>query len=168
MPKDQLRGDLDYVYPPFLERVLALLANCNARGKRYFATELFRDMARSDALYRAYLAGGPRAARGGRSGHNFGLAADFALDTSDAPGLQPSWKKEDFAVLIEEAVKLGLKVGAAYGDFPHVEWPTWVSANELTPLRSLYTAAAGLPLAKLKAVWQYCDEHAPNLPVIPK
>ncbi len=79
MPKDQFRGDLDLVYPPALERFLVLVDRCNKRGKVYYATELNRSYARSFQLSQAYLMhGGSRAAPGGRSGHNFGLCADFA------------------------------------------------------------------------------------------
>ncbi len=167
MPTNQFRGDLDLVYPPALERFLILADRCNKRGKVYYATELHRTYARSFVLAQAYLEHkGPRAAGGGNSGHNFGLCSDWALDISPAPGLQPSWKPEDFDVLVEEAAKLGLKSGRSYGDNPHVEWPGFVSASDLAPLDLIYKKTSGTTLAKLKAVWSYVDLHSPNLPVI--
>ncbi len=172
MPKDQLdRCNLDLAYPPFLERLCALLANCNARGNRYIATELHRPYERSEALYKAYRAGGPRAAPAGASGHNFGLAVDLVLDADAVkPGLQlgqgGGWSAESFKVAMEEATKLGLKCGAAYHDFPHFEWPTFVSAAELAPLDRIYRATPGIALLKLKACWAYADLHAPHLPEI--
>lgn len=170
MPTNQFRGDLDYVYPPALERHLILVARCNARGSVYYATELYRSYARSFQLSRDYLEhGGPRAAAGGRSGHNFGLCADYALDIDPAkPGLQPRWNKEDFDVLIEEAKVLGLPSGRSYGDNPHIDWPGFVSASQLAPLDLIYKATLGDPLVKLRAVWKHVDLHTPNLPVITK
>ena len=39
MPTAQVtRINLDLIYPPFLEKVLALVAACNARGARYTLT----------------------------------------------------------------------------------------------------------------------------------
>ncbi len=169
MPTKQFRGDLDLVFPPALERFLVLVANCNKRGAVYYATELNRSYARSFQLNQAYLQHkGPRAAPGGKSGHNFGLCADFALDISPAPGLQPRWNKADFVILIEEALKLGLKSGASYNDSPHVEWPGFVSASELAPLDLIYKKTLGPPLVKLKKVWEYVTIHSPNLPVLSK
>ncbi len=172
MPADQFdRCNLDYVYPPFLDRLFALIVNCNARGHRYVATEIHRSYERSSALARAYAAGGPRAAGAGKSNHNFGLGADFVLDLDAAkPGVQlgpNSWSKADYTVAIEEATKLGLKCGAAYKDYPHFEWPTFITASDLDPLDLIYRRTPGTPLLKLKKVWEYVSLHAPNLPVIP-
>ena len=75
-----------------------------------------------------------------------------------------SWSAGDYKVGVEEATKLGLKCGAAYKDFPHFEWPTFISARDLDPLDLIYRKTPGTPLLKLKAVWKYCDLHAPNLP----
>lgn len=171
MPKDQMdRVNLDYVYPPFLERVAALLVNCNARGHRYVITEAHRSYERSAALKRAYDAGGPRASGAGQSNHNFGLGIDIVLDVNaDKPGVQlgpNAWKEGDYKVAVEEATKLGLKAGATYKDFPHFEWPVWISARDLDPLDLIYRKTPGTVLLKLRAVWQYCDFHLPNLPVI--
>ncbi len=168
MPTANFKTDqnLDMVYPPFLERLFELVARCNARGSRYLFYELYRSYDRSAALKRAYLAGGPRAAGPGASGHNFGLAGDGALIIQESPKRVLRWDQKDFDVLVEEAVKLGLKSGRSYGDSPHVEWPTFVTARELDPLDLIYRKTPGTPLLKLKAVWAYVDAHAPNLPRI--
>lgn len=171
MPADQMtRVDLDLIYPPFLVRFAALLAACNARGKRYVITEGHRTYARSNDLHKAYLAGGPRAAAGGKSGHNFGLAFDVVLDVDPLkPGVQLSknpWGSEDYAVLIEEAPKVGLKCGADYKDFPHIEWPGFITADELAPLDLIFRRSTGSLLARLKKVWEHVDAYSPNLPVL--
>lgn len=166
MPVAQLRGNLDFLYPPFRDRVFTLLARCNDMGKVYYMTEGHRTYARSKELYRAYQDGGPRAAPPGASGHNFGLAADFVLDKSPNPGLQPDWGTAAFETLVQEARKLGLSPGAAYKDYPHVEWPTFISGEQLAPLAAIYKKAKGQELDKLKQVWAYCDSLAPNLPAL--
>ncbi len=171
MPTEQLiRVDLDLIYPPFLERLCALLANCNARGARYVVTEAYRSYERSAALKRAYDLGGPRASGPGKSNHNFGLGVDLVLDIDAVkPGVQlgpKSWSEGDYKTAVDEATKLGLKCGAAYHDFPHFEWPTFISASQLDPLDLIYRKTPGIPLLKLRAVWDYCDLHLPNLPRI--
>ncbi len=168
MPTSNFKAseNLDYVYPPFLERLFALADRCNKRGARYLFYELYRPYARSAALARAYAAGGPRAAGPGKSNHNFGLGADAALIIQESPNRVLRWGEKDFDILIEEALKLGLKSGSVYGDKPHIEWPTFISARDLDPLDILYRKTSGTPLLKLKAVWGYVDTLAPNLPVI--
>lgn len=172
MPADQMtRVNLDLLYPAFLERVMVLLANCNARGKRYVITEGHRTYARSNDLARAYEAGGPRAAAGGKSNHNFGLAIDVVLDVDvDKPGVQLSknpWGSGDYVVLTEEAKKLGLKCGADYKDWPHIEWPGFITARELDPLDLIFRRTPGILLLKLREVWKHVDQFSPNLPVLP-
>lgn len=159
--------DLDMAYPPFLERLMALSANCSARGAEYLFYELYRSYNRSAALERAYKAGGPRAAGPGKSNHNFGLGADCALIISPSPKRTIGWTPEGYKILLEEIPKVGLKSGSVYGDMPHVEWPTFISARDLDPLDIIYRTTPGTPALKLKAVWAYCDAHAPNLPRLP-
>ncbi len=69
-------------------------------------------------------------------------------------------------MLIEEALRLGLKSGRSYSDNPHIEWPGFITASQLQPLDLIYKATLGPPIVKLRAVWKYVDTHSPNLPVL--
>lgn len=168
MPKELVRIDMDLVHPEFIKRALAVLAACKARGVQYYWVEGFRSWDRSRQLYTAYQLGGPRAAPPGSSGHNFGIAGDFCRDTEpDVPGLQPSWAPADYAVLIEEAKKVGLSPGANYKDYPHLEFPHLVTAEELSPLKRIWLDNQGKDtLTKLKLVWDYVDSEMPNIPAL--
>src|SRR5262249_46332168 len=81
MPSDPLaKIDLTKLDPEFLGNLYGLLGAAEAHGLVLLATEGYRDPARSDELYAAWMASGqrgPRAAPGGSSAHNFGLAVDF-------------------------------------------------------------------------------------------
>ncbi len=167
MPSDLYRKDLclDWVYPPFLERHLELKARCRARGASYLSTCLLRSVTESNLLYAKYRAGGPRAAPGGESSHNFGLAADEALIIAPSPKRVVRWDPGDFDILGEEAGKLGLHWGHGYGDDPHVSWPGFVSAQELAPLLDIWLKSKEtLLLPKLQEVWQYVTMFGPTLP----
>lgn len=171
MPTSLFKGDLnlDHVYPPFLERLLELKARCRAKGSSYLCTYLFRSIRESDALYEIYRHGGARAAPGGFSSHNFGLASDEALIISPSPKRVLRWDKADFQLLGEESIKLGLHWGAGYGDSPHVSWPGFVDGAQLKPLRELWYSMdvpnAGYSLMdRLKACWRYVDAHSDAVP----
>jgi peptidoglycan L-alanyl-D-glutamate endopeptidase CwlK len=156
------RIDADLLWPEFTSRLLALLSRCAERGQPYYATCGHRSYAESARLYRAHLAGGPRAAPPGMSGHNFGLAVDVAPDADPAKaGLQPSWDRARFEVLDEEAPRFGLVTGARYGDAPHVEIPGFVRGPELAPLHRMHEATRGTERDKLRAVWRRLDLHPP-------
>lgn len=166
MPRDLLlwangtpRVDLDLSYPPFVEVGLELLSACRKRGADYFPTSATRWWAEQGALHELYLAGkGGRAAPPGYSGHQFGLAWDLTRDANlNRRGLQPSWKREEYTVLTEEAERLGLHSGASYDDCPHVSWPGYVTGEDLAPLRAVWLATEGDDRAKLEAVWRYVD-----------
>lgn len=158
------RVDLSHIYPPFLERVLVVLARCEARGASYFAVEGFRTYSRSLALQLEHLKGGPRAAAAGKSAHNFGLAFDFAFDAEpQVPGLQPRWAPGDYSILGEEAQRVGLVWGGTFNDSPHVQWPGFVAASELYPLDSAWRASTSLPvLQRLAVVWDYVSSYGPK------
>src|SRR5678810_1098547 len=98
------RLDLDRLYPPFLERLLVAKAKAQARGVEYWSTEGHRSYEKSWSLYRAWKRGGARAAPGGESAHNFGLATDEARQTLPLGTtiLKPSWEPDDFRVFEEE------------------------------------------------------------------
>ncbi len=170
MPSDLFnRGiNMDLFYPPFLAKLLELKANCAARGKRYLCTYGFRTMAESDILHNHFLQGGPRAAPGGYSSHNFGLASDEALIIRELGAGNRrvlSWGSKAnsvFEVLGEEAAKLGLHWGKLYSDEPHISWPGFVSGAELAPLRDAWHRTPGDDLTRLKEVWKYVDLHSPT------
>lgn len=155
------RLNLDYLYPPFLEMALELTARCQARGAEYCAT---RGFATYGDQMRLYLQGRTTAgkivtnARAGQSAHCFGVALDFTHDSDlGLPGLQPDWVPANYAILVEEAQKLGLESGAAYKDLPHVSWPGYVTARDMLYLDRIFRAAPGSDIDKLKVVWKHLD-----------
>jgi peptidoglycan L-alanyl-D-glutamate endopeptidase CwlK len=127
------------VYRPLLDRCVALVDACSRRGAIYWATSGLRDHAEQARLYALGrslpnvdasaarpLGGTVTRARPGESYHNFGLAVDFALDDSTREGLQPTWRPEAYAILGEEAARVGLEWGGkwtSFRDYPHVQWP---------------------------------------------
>lgn len=111
----------------------------------WYVTEGYRTMERSNKLYDEYINGivigraadgtsirgkkGPRAAPGGKSAHNYGLAIDVALDgDANKPGLQPTW---DVSVKGWAWLKYSvgmhprLRSGWRYNDWPHIERLNW-------------------------------------------
>lgn len=159
--------DLDYLYPRFLEKLLRAKAAARDRGASYLSTEGWRSMGRSFQLHQAYLEGGPRAAPAGQSGHNFGLCTDEALIIAPSPKRVLRWGRgakfnepDDYAILQEELAKEGLLSGASYGDWPHVDFPGFVTGVELRPLLDIWNKNNGLqPLPRLQKVWQYLDSQ---------
>lgn len=158
MPTGNFRRiDLDLIYPPFLEKVLDTIAACNERGCTYIATRGFDTYGAQMALWaQGRTKPGPvvTRAKGGQSAHNFGLAVDFVRDIDIKLGVQPSWAKKDYAVLIEEAERRGLHSGHKYADVPHVSWPGYIDADDMKPLDEAWGKSQGDTLARLKQVWQ--------------
>ena len=124
--------------PEFVQDINDLLGPC---PYNWYVTEGFRSIERSDALYAAYKAyldkagpPAPRAAPGGKSAHNFGLAIDVALDSDlHKPGLQPDWNpgidngKADGWLWLRGKVNAHprLRGGWWYADWPHIERYKW-------------------------------------------
>lgn len=159
MPTSNFRRiDLDLLYPPFLEKLLDVIAACNARGRTFIATHGYRTYGEQMALWaKGRTVRGPIVtnAKGGQSSHNFGLAVDFVRDLDAKPGVQPSWDDKDYEVLVEEAEKAGLHSGKGYKDYPHVSWPGYVTAVDLVPLHMAWEASDSVStLERLKKVWQ--------------
>ena len=173
MPSDLFNRtvDLDLIYPPYLERLLELKARCAKQGVRYLTTYGFRTCEASDMMHKAFLAGGPRAAPGGFSSHNFGLASDEAMIVKDRPQRVVTWGSKDkpvFNLLGAEAGKLGLHWGKNYSDEPHISWPGFVTGAELAPLRKIWQDNPGLlVLPRLRLCWAYVDAHHPLPPFTP-
>lgn len=123
--------------PSFVEDINELLEPSEFA---WYVTEGFRSIERSNVLYAAYKAGtGPRAAPGGSSAHNYGLAIDVALDADlYKPGLQPDWNpgfdngKADGWLWLRGAVNAHprLRGGWWYNDWPHIERYKWQQMKE--------------------------------------
>ncbi len=150
------------VFPPLLVKLELLAQRCATRGVDYWATSGFRSIDEQNKLYalgrtvpnvdateEKPMGGRVTNARGGQSFHNFGLAADFALDKDTArAGLQPDWSFESYRVLAEEAKAIGLEPGLywqSFPDAPHVQIPISKVGLTLADLRTLH-AKGGLPL----------------------
>lgn len=158
------RVALDRVYPPFVAVSLDVIARCAVWGVRYVATHGFRDLTEQAELRRLYLAGkGGKASPAGLSAHNYGLAFDFVCDASPRPGVQPNWRESSYFVLGEETTKAGLVWGGRFGDSPHVQWPGYVSALQLTPLLALVQQSslddvwARLDAERLSPMWRVAN-----------
>lgn len=124
--------DTKMLLPSFKEDVERVLTNSEFS---WYVTEGYRSIERSNQLYQAYVNGtGPRAAPGGKSAHNYGLAIDVALDSDlHIPGLQPDWTpstddgKADGWLWLRGVVNAHprLRGGWWYHDWPHIERYKW-------------------------------------------
>lgn len=154
------RLDLDSIYPPFLEKVIGVVSDCQTKGAAYFAISGLRTYAEQTKLYeQGRTKPGPKvtSARAGESAHNFGIAMDFCRDgVLDRAGLQPDYRPESYAELGAAAHERGLVWGGSwqFKDYPHVQWPGFVTAAQLEPLRQQYEAGG------LSAVWRFLDGGA--------
>lgn len=124
-----VRINLALLYPPFAAKVLELQTICASKGVHYYLTLGTRDEKEQNLLYaQGRQLPGPIVtnSRFGKSAHNFGIGVDFTHDSNlDKPGLQPDWKPENYKLLGEEAVKLGLEWGGnwtSFKDLPHVQF----------------------------------------------
>lgn len=157
MPRDLIeRIDLDRLYPPFLDRMLEMVAQCRARGADYFAICGHRTYTEQDALYaKGRTEKGPVVtnARAGESFHNFGLAVDFCRDgLVDRRGLQPDWRPESYLILGEEAAGQGLEWAGRwkrFKEYPHVQWSV--------PPATFLKVRHEFERAGLKAAWKVLD-----------
>lgn len=170
MPADQFkRVNLDYIYPPFRDRLFDVIARCNSRGAKYVATLGFRTYEEQDQLFRLGRdIPGKKVtnARGGQSQHCFGLAIDFVHDIdATTEKVEPGWAPRDYAILIDEVNKAGLHTGVKYNDRPHVGWPRFYRGQDLQALDAVWKS---LPendaLDMLKVVWQHVDAQGSLLP----
>lgn len=162
MPAENFkRIDLDLIEPDFRSALFEVIAACRARGYEYVATRGYVTYGEQTALWaKGRTQPGPKVtnALGGESSHNFGIAMDFVRDIdANKPGVQPSWKPEDYAVLIEEAEKRNLHSGWKYKDHPHLSLPGYVTGKDLQPLRGVWDCVTGDTLTKLKKVWEVLE-----------
>lgn len=153
------RIDLDLIYPPFLDKVLAALARCRDRGHQYVATYGYRTEKEQAKLYfqgRTSPGKIVTNARPGFSVHNYGAAIDFVADADiNKSGLQPDWQERAYDVLAEECRAEGLQVNVpGISDPGHVQLPlaATLKRQEVAILSEL-KKCAGLPAVwdKLKA-----------------
>jgi peptidoglycan L-alanyl-D-glutamate endopeptidase CwlK len=127
-----------------------LIENSYNRGVNIVITQGLRNISEQNALYAQgrtvlYSANGIKLskvtnAKGGYSNHNFGVAIDFALLTSN--GVSVSWdtngdydgdKKADWFEVVEEAKKLGFEWGGdwtSFVDMPHLEMTFGLSTSQ--------------------------------------
>lgn len=152
------RIDTSLLYPPFLERLQAVLDDALSQGAGYWVVSGFRGYSQQEELYaQGRTAKGPIVtnARGGQSAHNFGIAADLVRDGYlERVGLQPDYRPESYNLLGPLAGKHGLAWGGnwRFKDLPHVQWPGLATALQLEPLRQAFE------LGGLAAVWKFIDD----------
>lgn len=151
------RIDTALLYPPFLEKLRALLDEALAGQRAYWVVEGHRSYKRSDDLFaQGRTKPGPivTRARAGQSAHNFGIAADLVLDGyMDRAGLQPDYRPASYDILASLSSRHGLVWGGAwtFKDPPHIQWPGFVTAEEMQPLRK------ALEVGGLDACWAYLN-----------
>jgi LAS superfamily LD-carboxypeptidase LdcB len=126
MPINWSKVDKALLEPQLVKDVDKLLSGSEFE---WVVTEGFRSIERSNELFKAYKEGrGPRAARGGTSAHNFGLAVDVYPDDTARPGIQPDWntKAKAWRWLVE-AVAAHPRLHSLWklGDYPHIERYQW-------------------------------------------
>jgi hypothetical protein len=118
------------VYPDLAVTLDQLLGN----GSRFewFVISTHRTIEEQQALWEAYMRGGPRASPPGKSAHNRypSLAVDICLDLDGGrPGLQPSWdiRHPGWQALVRLIPKNHpfLRHGRLFGDWPHIEVKGW-------------------------------------------
>lgn len=155
MPSELVtRVNLDLLYPPLAEKVIHLAANCRARGYDYYITTGFRSAAEQMRLWTQGRTRPGKKVTSLKFGmHQLGLAVDWTHDADlGKPGLQPDWAETSYAVLAEEAEKLGLVAGAywkTFRDLPHVEWP--IAPRSISGLKRIHDQSG------VKGVWDFLD-----------
>lgn len=161
MPSDLVqRVNLDLLYPPFLSRLLEVLADARALGQDYYVISGYRSHKEQEALYaqgRTKTGKKVTNARGGFSAHNWGISVDVAADVSQKRGLQPSWERMLYNKLKQAAAPHDLQVGVpGLQDDGHIQLPltSVLQRREVAIFKefnALYSSG-GMP-----AVWQRLD-----------
>lgn len=161
-----LRVDWTHIYPDFRDLCFTLVANCQARGARYFATSGFRSPEDQEALWSigrnedgAVIDPKAIVTKLRFGYHNLGIAIDFTRDISDKKGLQPSHAPADYEILAEEAEKLGLESGHRWKTLPdsyHVQLKLSSKNISLSMLKGRYEQTG-----KVSSAWHLLDENAP-------
>lgn len=162
------RIDLAYIYPPFLERIKNVLAECSELGANYLATDGFRSFAAQQKLYfqgRTQPGRIVTNATAGFSAHNYGLAIDFCRFFDVGDGTTVSWAPQDYETLGDIVEGFGLAWGGRFKnpDRPHVQWRGFVTDSDLQPLKSIYRNQVPGNYW-LKQAWDYVTSNSDTIP----
>lgn len=156
------RINLDQLYPPFVEKLLEVVAERKAAGQHFHAISGYRSAAEQLKLWQQ-----GRNAAGAvvepkkvvttlKFGmHQLGLAVDFCRDADLVKaGLQPSWEAEGYRPLAEAGEGVGLEAGffwKSFRDPPHLQLPLGPRKLTISKLKSIHDAEG------LLAVWKLLD-----------
>ena len=175
MTPDECLGriNLELIFPSFEERLRHLLEACSVVGADYVATDGFRSEGGQAKLYfQGRTEAGKKVTNAPPwfSAHNYGLAVDFCRMLEHGDEHVVSWEPQDYETLGEQAEHLGLIWGGRFHspDRPHVEWPGYVSGEQLIRLKPIFRSAqkgAGYTNGLL-AVWSHVFSNADTNPDI--
>lgn len=148
------------LYPPFLAKLLVALETCRRDGRAFWITTGERTW---DEQAKLYSYGRTDKTRGvvttvgpGDSAHQYGIAADAALDIDPVKaGLQPSWDKKELQHWADAALAAGLDAGWYWRQFvdgPHVQLD--IRKYKISPGKQLKSA---FKKGGKLAVFEYLD-----------
>lgn len=169
------RVDAALLYPPFLARVRLMLETLRSQHAVFWATCGWRSPGEQNRLYDIGRVptwdAGKQVTRAVafNSPHQFGIAIDLVRDIDERPGVQPSWAPEMYQPLHDAALEHDLAWGGdwRWPDRPHIQWPGYVDADDLSPLRAAWArgvqGGAGT-VAALTSVWRFIDAHPSPTP----
>ena len=158
----ELFGRIDpwALYPPFLEKVIAVTQKLLDNKTKFYWTQGYRTYQEQDNLYakgRTAPGGKVTNARGGYSAHNFCCAVDGTKDTDiSKPGLQPSWVKSHYKELADAAEAEGLEAGFYWKNFfdgPHIQLPLSKHGLSVSNLRKAHQKGGR------EAVYELLDKY---------
>jgi RHS repeat-associated protein len=116
----------------------------NIFGYEIRVTYGFRSFEQQAQLYKAYLAGGPKAAPPGKSAHNYGIAIDVAIIDGNRVADGDKAARNTLGAIGEAR---GLRWGNSFGDPPHFEHPQTPSGSVMLERhQSRHDVLTGTPL----------------------
>ncbi len=152
------RVDTTKLYPRFANALIWLLEDAFSIGVSLWCISGYRSYAEQSILHsqgRTMPGNIVTNAKAGQSAHNFGIAADVSRDEFiNRAGLQPDWMPDAYEPLRLLAPKYGLVWGGNWAkeDRPHLQWPGYVTAEELEPLKTCFESGG------LVSVFTYLDK----------
>lgn len=157
------RIDINALYPAFLAKLSLVLAECEARGARYYVLSGHRGPEEQNALYAQGRSDKTKPkvtnARAWQSFHQYHGAADMCRDQDlDRAGLQPDWNLESYRILAEVAVKHGLEAAFNWTSFqegPHIQLPFESRGLTKELLRDAYLSGGRAALYALLDMHQW-------------